>query len=127
MNPILDDLNKKYVARTPHMRDIGMRITGVDRARGTMVLPARPDWLGDPARGLPHAAASAGIFVTGARSFTVADNHVEGTLADGIRRGALSPRTRRRTLLTHDRRAAIRVGPGSSMTATPTPRPVRGW
>jgi len=38
----------------------------------------------DPARGLPHAAASAGIFVTGARSFTVADNHVEGTLADGI-------------------------------------------
>ena len=54
MNPILDDLNKKYVARTPHMRDIGMRITGVDRARGTMVLPARPDWLGDPARGLLH-------------------------------------------------------------------------
>ena len=48
MNPILDDLNKKYVARTPHMRDIGMRITGVDRARGTMVLPARPDWLAIP-------------------------------------------------------------------------------
>ncbi|HPU50378.1 MAG TPA: hotdog domain-containing protein [Burkholderiaceae bacterium] len=54
MTPILEDLNKKYVARTPHMRDIGMRIVGVDQARGTMVLPARADWLGDPARGLLH-------------------------------------------------------------------------
>jgi uncharacterized protein (TIGR00369 family) len=54
MDPILEDLNKKYVGRTPHMRDIGIRITGTDRARGTMVLPARADWLGDPARGVLH-------------------------------------------------------------------------
>lgn len=54
MNPILDDLNKKYVARTPHMRDADIHIIGMERARGTMVLPARADWLGDPARGLLH-------------------------------------------------------------------------
>jgi uncharacterized protein (TIGR00369 family) len=54
MNAILDDLNRKYVSRTPHMSDIGARITAVDTARGSMVLPARSDWLGDPASELLH-------------------------------------------------------------------------
>ncbi len=54
MKQILDELNEKYIGRAPHMRDIGARVTAVDRARGSMVLPARPDWLGDPVRGLLH-------------------------------------------------------------------------
>ncbi len=57
MDHILDDLNRKYIARAPHMRDIGARVTAVDRARGSMVLPARRDWLGDPVRGLLHPGA----------------------------------------------------------------------
>ena len=50
----LDKLARKYSERTPHMRDIGMRVSGVAPATGTMTLPAHPDWLGDPARGLLH-------------------------------------------------------------------------
>lgn len=50
-------LNEKYIARTPHMREIGMRITALERGRGTMLLPARPDWMGDPVRGLMHPGA----------------------------------------------------------------------
>lgn len=57
MSALLDDLNKKYVSRTPHMRDIGARITAVEHARGSMTMPARPDWVGDPVRGLLHPGA----------------------------------------------------------------------
>ncbi len=54
MNAILDDLNRKYVSRTPHMHEIGARITAVDSARGSMTMPARPEWVGEPVRGLLH-------------------------------------------------------------------------
>ena len=54
MRTILDDLARKYVARAPHMRECGLRITAIDTARGTMSLPARPEWVGDPGRGLLH-------------------------------------------------------------------------
>lgn len=54
MNPQLDELNRKYVSRAPHMREIGLHITAVGPARGTMALPDRPEWLGDPVRGLLH-------------------------------------------------------------------------
>ena len=54
MNAILDELTRQYVARAPHMRETGLRITGIDIARGSMSLPARPEWLGDPGRGLLH-------------------------------------------------------------------------
>ena len=54
MSTILDELNRKYVARAPHMREIGLQVTAVDTARGTMSLPARPEWIGDPGRGLLH-------------------------------------------------------------------------
>ncbi len=57
MSSLLDDLNRKFVSRTPHMREIGARITAVERARGSMTLPARPQWLGDPVRGLLHPGA----------------------------------------------------------------------
>jgi uncharacterized protein (TIGR00369 family) len=57
MEPLLDDLNRKFVSRTPHMREIGARITAVDRGRGSITLPARPEWLGDPNRGLLHPGA----------------------------------------------------------------------
>ena len=57
MTALLDDLNRKYVSRTPHMRDIGARITAVAPARGSMSMPARPDWVGDPVRGLLHPGA----------------------------------------------------------------------
>jgi uncharacterized protein (TIGR00369 family) len=54
MHPVLDDLTRKYVARTPHMRDAGMAVTALSEGRGTMVLPARPDWVGDPGRQVLH-------------------------------------------------------------------------
>lgn len=54
MSTILDDLNRKYVARAPHMRECGLQITAIDAARGSMRLPARPEWVGDPGRGLLH-------------------------------------------------------------------------
>ena len=54
MRTILDDLARKYVARAPHMRECGLHITAIDDARGTMSLPARPEWVGDPGRGLLH-------------------------------------------------------------------------
>lgn len=57
MNPVLDDLNRRYVARTPHMADTGMRITALEPGRGTMTMPARPDWVGDPARNVLHPGA----------------------------------------------------------------------
>ncbi len=54
MSDLLEHLKQVYVARTPQMRDIGLEITAVEPARGTMRLPARKDWLGDPERGLMH-------------------------------------------------------------------------
>lgn len=57
MESILDELNRKFVTRTPHMRDIGARITAVSAARGSMSLPARPEWVGDPLRGMLHPGA----------------------------------------------------------------------
>lgn len=57
MSSLLDELNRRFVGRTPHMREIGARITAVDRARGSMTLPASPQWLGDPVRGLLHPGA----------------------------------------------------------------------
>ncbi len=57
MSSLLDDLNRKFVQRTPHMHDIGARITAVAKGRGAMTLPARPAWLGDPRRGMLHPGA----------------------------------------------------------------------
>lgn len=57
MSTNLDELNRKYVSRAPHMREIGMTVTAIAPARGTMTLPARPDWLGDPGRGMLHTGA----------------------------------------------------------------------
>ena len=36
MNMNLDNLNRKYVARTPHMLEIGARVTAVEPARGSV-------------------------------------------------------------------------------------------
>jgi uncharacterized protein (TIGR00369 family) len=57
MTSILDDLNRKFVQRTPHMREIGARITAVSDGRGSMTLPARAEWVGDPLRGQLHPGA----------------------------------------------------------------------
>ena len=57
MESILEELNRKFVSRTPHMRDIGARITAVSAARGSMTLPSRPEWVGDPLRGMLHPGA----------------------------------------------------------------------
>jgi len=57
MNQLLEVVNRKFVGQAPHLREIGVRVTSVDRARGSMVLPARPQWLGDPQRGLLHPGA----------------------------------------------------------------------
>jgi uncharacterized protein (TIGR00369 family) len=57
MSSLIDTLNQKFVQRTPHMREIGARITAVDKGRGSMTLPARPEWVGDPLRGQLHPGA----------------------------------------------------------------------
>ena len=57
MNSIIDRLNQEFVQRTPHMREIGARITAVARGRGSMTLPARDEWLGDPLRAQLHPGA----------------------------------------------------------------------
>lgn len=54
MHPVLDDLSRTFVAGTPHMRESGMAITALSTGRGTMVLPARADWVGDPVRQVLH-------------------------------------------------------------------------
>jgi uncharacterized protein (TIGR00369 family) len=50
----LDKLRERYVAGTPHMRAIGLEVTDLAPGRGAMRMPAHPDWLGDPVRGLLH-------------------------------------------------------------------------
>ena len=57
MNSMIETLNQKFVQRTPHMREIGARITAVDKGRGSMTLPARAEWVGDPQRGQLHPGA----------------------------------------------------------------------
>lgn len=54
---LLEKLNRNFVGRTPHMREIGAQIVSAGPARGTMRMPARADWLGDPGRGLMHPGA----------------------------------------------------------------------
>ena len=54
MNTLLEDINRKFVSRTPHMHDIGVHITAVARTRASMTLPSRPQWVGDAARGQLH-------------------------------------------------------------------------
>lgn len=54
MQPLLETLQREFVARTPQMADIGLAITSVGKGRAVIRLPDRPDWLGDPARGLLH-------------------------------------------------------------------------
>lgn len=54
MSSLIDTLNQKFVQRTPHMREIGARITAVSKGRGSMTLPARAEWVGDPLRAQLH-------------------------------------------------------------------------
>lgn len=55
--PTLEDINRKYVSHTPQMVDTGMRVTAAERGRGTMTMPARADWVGDPVRNVLHPGA----------------------------------------------------------------------
>ncbi len=57
MNSLLERWNKFYVDRTPHMLDIGTTITSIGKGCGTMLMPARPAWLGDLVRGWLHPGA----------------------------------------------------------------------
>jgi uncharacterized protein (TIGR00369 family) len=52
-----DLLVRNFVQGSPQMRDIGLEVTHVDRDRSSMSMPARPDWMGDPARDLMHPGA----------------------------------------------------------------------
>ncbi|GHC69463.1 phenylacetic acid degradation protein [Pseudorhodoferax aquiterrae] len=50
----IETLQRRFVAHTPQMADIGLEITSASVGRAAMRLPDRPDWIGDPARGLLH-------------------------------------------------------------------------
>lgn len=54
---VFDSLMRRYVARTPQMQATGMQVTDVQPQRGTMTAPARPEWVGEPARGWLHPGA----------------------------------------------------------------------
>lgn len=54
MQPTLDTLQRLFVAQTPQMADIGLVVTAGAAGQAAMRLPDRPDWLGDPGRGLLH-------------------------------------------------------------------------
>lgn len=58
MNPVHEVLLREFATRAPHMRDAGLHITAIDTAKASMSLPDRPEWLGDPVRGLLHAGPS---------------------------------------------------------------------
>lgn len=55
--PTLEQIHQKYVGRTPQMVDTGMRVTAAAPGRGTMSMPGRADWVGDPVRNLLHPGA----------------------------------------------------------------------
>lgn len=55
MIPTLDTLQRLFVAQTPQMADSGLLITAASAGQAAMRMPDRPDWLGDPGRGLLHA------------------------------------------------------------------------
>ena len=57
MTSFLEKLSSKFINPVPHMRATGLRIDDIGPSRGTMSLPARPEWLGDPTRGLMHPGA----------------------------------------------------------------------
>lgn len=44
----------RFFRSIPHVLETGIRLERTDGGKATMVLPARPDWLGDPQRGLLH-------------------------------------------------------------------------
>lgn len=50
----LDTLQRQFVALIPQMADSGLVITSARTGQAAMRLPDRPDWLGDPGRGLLH-------------------------------------------------------------------------
>jgi uncharacterized protein (TIGR00369 family) len=54
MTDYYEFLRQTYVARTPHMCEIGLTVTAIEPARGSMSLPADPRWLGDRDRGVLH-------------------------------------------------------------------------
>lgn len=57
MNPVIEELVLGFSTRSPHMREIGLQITAVEPGRGALWMPDRPEWLGDPVRGLLHPGA----------------------------------------------------------------------
>lgn len=57
MTSLIENISSRFINPVPHMRATGLRIDDIGRNRGTMSLPARPEWLGDPTRGLMHPGA----------------------------------------------------------------------
>jgi uncharacterized protein (TIGR00369 family) len=57
MSDHLDTLVRNFVQGTPHMQDIGLVVTRLEKNRGSMSMPPRPQWMGDPARNLMHPGA----------------------------------------------------------------------
>jgi uncharacterized protein (TIGR00369 family) len=53
-NPTAQAQANRFFRAIPHMQDTGIRMERTEGRKATMVLPARPEWLGDPQRGLLH-------------------------------------------------------------------------
>jgi uncharacterized protein (TIGR00369 family) len=49
-----DAVREQFANAIPHARECGLRITRLDGDGAEAVLPYRPEWLGDPERGLIH-------------------------------------------------------------------------
>ncbi len=57
MSDKFEFLRRHFVQGTPQMADIGLVVTHLERSRGSMSMPPRPEWMGDPARDLMHPGA----------------------------------------------------------------------
>ena len=49
-----DAVRQQFAQAIPHATECGLRITRLDASGAEAVLPYRPEWLGDPERGLIH-------------------------------------------------------------------------
>lgn len=53
-SPQAEFFASRFFAGIPHMRAAGVEVAKLEPSTATLVLPANPDWMGDPGRGMMH-------------------------------------------------------------------------
>lgn len=88
-----------FMQAIPHSRACGMRVEDISAGRARLSLPYRPEWLGDPERGLIHTGIIATLIdsVCGLAVFTALPK-VETIATLDLRMDYLRPARPERTL-----------------------------